>query len=165
MLKSNFCVCCGNEIPEGTWTCYACENAGKEETKPFLEMVYKEKFYKEPQILRSGVYKQHKFAIISWGTHPVAYVEDKNNHFSSYLDEDALNIDVHGGFTYYGAAYWDKKDTKTRFLGWDYAHYEDYVGHGCVLNLLGGDVGRKWTTAEIYVEVISVIEQLISIGD
>lgn len=120
------------------------------------EMVYQ----KEPkrEILFQGEYNGLKFAILSLGTHPVAYVECKIKTITSYRDPRLEELEVHGGFTYFGRGYWNEKDFSL-YLGWDYMHFLDYKGYfteNDPLNLCT----QKWTTAEIYEEVKSVIEQL-----
>lgn len=40
------------------------------------EMIYGERMG-NPDVLYSGEYRGHKFAILNLGTHPTAYVEDK----------------------------------------------------------------------------------------
>lgn len=122
------------------------------------EMIYG--FRKNPEVLYSGEFKDHKFAIISLGSHPTAYVENKMN----IIDCDDSRVDyvrVHGGFTYCDIGYWDEESKKTSWLGWDYAHYGDYVYsyYSDVMPWLD----KKWSTTEIYGEVISVIEQIIAV--
>lgn len=64
----------------------------------------------------------------------------------------------HGGFTYYGKAFWDESN-ETIYLGWDYAHCDDYMGYyNDNPELALWD--RSWTTVEIYEEVKKVIERL-----
>ncbi len=126
------------------------------------EMIYSEKSTKE--ILHSGTYQDHKFVILTLGWHPTAYVECKLDNCNSVRDERLDNIEVHGGFTYLDSAHWDDKD-KTLYLGWDYAHFMDFSGIYLKESFPKvGDyerpIGIKWTTAEIFEEVKSVIEQL-----
>ena len=117
------------------------------------EMVYEKS--KKPEVLDSGEYKGHKFAIISLGSHPTAYVENKMGIIDD--DDSRLNdVRVHGGFTYCDTGYWDEDSKQTSWLGWDYAHYGDYI-YGNTLS------GKQWTTVEIYTEVKSVIDQLIAV--
>lgn len=69
----------------------------------------------------------------------------------NYHDAD---LDVHGGLTYSGEAYW-KEDDGSFWLGWDYAHAGDYTSFG-----YNTSKSKKWTTSEIRDEVLSVIKQL-----
>lgn len=110
---------------------------------------------KKCEVLYSGVYKGHKFAIINLWSHPTAYVENK----MGIVDYNAClldNVKVHDGFTYCDTGYWDEESKKTSWLGWDYAHYGDYI-YGNTLS------GKHWATAEIYEEVKSVIDQIIAV--
>ena len=125
------------------------------------EMTYHSKRTKE--ILHRGEYKEHKFCILSLGTHPVAYVECNLEGCGSYGDERLDTVQVHGGFTYYGESYWDKED-ETIYLGWDYAHYMDYAGYEVMFPAcMRSAESKKWTTAEIFEEVKAVITQLCTI--
>lgn len=117
------------------------------------EMIYS--LIREVKVLYKGTYKNHKFCIVSLGTHPTAYVECKFDNCTSYYDRRLLDVKVHGDFTYLDKAYWDTED-KTTYLGWDYLHDGDY----CTLIPLSLFFGKRWTTQEIYDEVKSVIEQL-----
>lgn len=124
------------------------------------EMVYSANRIKE--VLHSGEYKGYKFCILNLGTHPTAYVECKLENCCSYNDERLDNISVHGGFTYFGEGYWDKNEKN--YLGWDYAHYLDYAGYELMFPKSMRSFGnKKWTTSEIYEEVKSVIDQLITV--
>lgn len=110
------------------------------------------------EILGGGTYKCHLYAILSLGTHPTAYVEDKLGA-RGYEDEMLDDVKVHGGFTFCGYSHWEGSSVK--YLGWDYAHYEDYAGYE---ELFPEDMrrgGKKWTTEEIMEEVKSAIDQLI----
>lgn len=124
------------------------------------EMIYQNN--RKIEVIHSGEYAGYKFAILNLGTHPTAYVENKNG-FSDYNEaNDKTNWLPHGGFTYYGEAYWNKED-KTTYLGWDYAHCTDWASYwsdseNLILN------NHKWTTAEIFKEVKSVIHTLKKYG-
>ena len=67
------------------------------------EMIYQSKSTKA--VLYSGIYKDHKFAIVSLGTHPCAYIECKLKRTFDYDDSCFYGIDVHGGLTFCGGAY------------------------------------------------------------
>lgn len=119
-------------------------------------MIY-EKINK-PLILYKGIYNNHKICIISLGSHPTAYVECKFENCNNEFDKRLNLICVHGGFTYVGDPYWSDIDS-SRYIGWDYSHFNDYTLH---LNTLYKPL-KKWTTIEIYEEVKYVINQLINI--
>lgn len=121
------------------------------------KMIYKKD--REIKILLSGQYRGRKFAILSLGVHPTAYVELKEEEFQMSENYDNYDLDVHGGFTYIGEAYWDKQDN-SKYIGWDYAHLGDFSGVFLIRddNYWNTD-DKQWTTEEIFKEVISVIEQ------
>lgn len=115
------------------------------------EMIYNRE-QRKAEILEQGEYKGHKFVILSLGSHPTAYVENKIKAVN-YDDEHLNDIEVHGGFTYCREAYWNKADD-TNYLGWDYTHYNDY---NAFIPEVGG---KRYTTEEIFEEVKHVIDQL-----
>ena len=120
--------------------------------------------HRTKEILYIGEYKGHKFCIMNLGIHPTAYVENKIHNLNTYDDERLYEIDVHGGFTYLDGCYWDLTD-KDVYLGWDYGHCWDYAGFYEEYALTDRNEYKRWTTAEIYDEVKSVIEQLIPIEE
>lgn len=105
------------------------------------EMIYKERCY---EILDQGEYKGRKYFIISYGTYPCAYIENKEN----YTCNDLKNLNVHGGISFEGSK------ENTNVIGWDYGHCCDFVSDAPNLG------GKQWTTREIKEEVFSVIDQL-----
>ena len=118
------------------------------------EMIYGRR--KKPEVLYHGKYKDHKFAILSLGSHPTAYIENK----MGIIDYDDFRINdvwVHGGFTYCDIGYWNDESKKSSWLGWDYAHFNDYYYTNPPLD------GKQWTTEEIYDEVKWVIDHIIEI--
>lgn len=110
------------------------------------------------KVLHKGEFKGFKFAIVSYGTHPCCYVFLPKEHKYYGKSYDEIDIDCHGGLTY--------SDEELIFnplvyndwvIGWDYAHYNDYMGY------YGSDSfenSKKWTTEELFEEVKQVIEQL-----
>ena len=119
------------------------------------EMIYG--YDREKEILYKGEYRGRKFAIVSMGIHPNAYVELKEKEVQKSKSYDDYDLDVHGGFTYLGNAHWDEED-KLTYIGWDYAHYGDYSGLWEEFHPINF-YARKWTTEEIFREVKNVIEQ------
>lgn len=93
-------------------------------------------------------------AIMNMGGYPCAYVKFpgiENVESYDYITVFS-NIPVHGGFSYLG----DRDDWGLDgiWLGWDYAHCDDYFDfHGCPVGY-----GKKWTTEEILEEARSVID-------
>lgn len=111
-------------------------------------------------------------AIISYGSHPCAYIKvpealiDKVEERTGVKRSEGGFYDYvdgwpHGGFTYYGdAPISDLPDG--RYLGWDYAHYGDYTYTdmpelGLVFN---HDDEKKWTTEEIYKEAVETLKEI-----
>lgn len=111
-------------------------------------------------MLDEGVYKGFHYAIVSFGTHPCAYVQIPEGHkLYNVSDEDKLiDIDCHGGITHVSTTGLIKPSNENHrdghWIGWDYAGYlpVDFT----MTNGL-----KKWTTKEILEEVKDVIEQLI----
>lgn len=106
------------------------------------------------EVLAEGSYKTYLYQIISYGTHPCAYVKIARNHpwFNKYYDD--MNIDCHGGLTY------GRHGHNDYWIGWDYSHYGDYNGSE---EMFPEDVrmgGKKYTTEEIFEDVKHVIDQL-----
>lgn len=120
------------------------------------EMIYQKE--REMKVLHSGKYAGRKFAIISRGVFPVAYVELKPEELKKSISYDDYDISVHGGFTYLGKAYWNDQD-KSTYIGWDYAHCDDYCGYYSEEYLPAFMHNIRYTTEEIFLEVKSVIEQ------
>lgn len=132
------------------------------------EMEYKTK--REHKVLYIGKHRGYKFYILSLGTHPTAYVKipKKNKLYGlDYLDVDNVldyldtDINVHGGFTFSDDHLYLNKHSrpiKGWFLGWDYAHCYDYVGFYDTLPTIFE--GKKWTTKEIILECMEVIDQI-----
>ena len=124
------------------------------------EMIYGER-KENPDVLYSGEYKEHKFAILNLGTHPTAYIEDKVG-LSGYEDFRLDGVSVHGGFTFYDTGYWGDEHKKISWLGWGYGHSGDFMGYYST-DYPFYYSSKQWTTAEIYEEVKSVIRQIIKV--
>ncbi len=114
---------------------------------------------KRVSVLDQGEIGGYGYAILSLGTHPVAYVEIPNGHPVYKKNYHDVDLDVHGGLTYSGNAYW-KEDDGSFWLGWDYAHAGDYTSFG-----YNTSKSKKWTTSEIRDEVLSVIKKLEKIWE
>lgn len=130
--------------------------------------LYKEMVYgpdSKLEILLEGTYKGYQFYILNLGTHPTAYVEiprESKLFGKGYnkIYEMEIDIDVHGGLTYASDKLHSIKEN-TWFIGWDYAHAGDYAGYEEILPSKIRTGGYKWTTKEIFDDVVSVIEQII----
>lgn len=115
---------------------------------PIKSMVYNPE---ESDILAEGEYKGIPFCIISYGTHPCAYIA------SDEYDPDPVTMKIQ----------WDKGSVKVTYLehdypiggywniGWDYAHSGDYFAG------FSNPHGKKWTTEEILDDVRNVIDTIM----
>lgn len=115
------------------------------------------------EVLLEGTYKGYQFYILNLGTHPTAYVEiPRGNKLfrKGYMEiyDMGIDIDVHGGLTYADDHLQDIKEN-TWFIGWDYAHCFDYYG-GYVIASNLNEKSKKWTTEEIFEDVVKAIEQI-----
>lgn len=119
------------------------------------EMIY-EAYRKEAEILCDKQYRGYRFLVVSYGTNPCGYVELKEGQKYYGCEDYEFDVDVHGGLTWAGGL----RFTDGWFIGWDYAHYNDFCGY---------DDDRRgykrWTTQEIINEAKSVIDQLIDLGN
>lgn len=106
------------------------------------------------------------YYILSLGTHPTAYIKIPENHrlFGKTIKEiyDEVNIEVNGGITYSDYELWisNTKKIEGHFIGWDYAHYGDYMGFEEKLPIRLRIGGKKWTTKEIFREVKETCYQI-----
>lgn len=123
------------------------------------KMEYKNEMSRE--LLAKGEYLGYKYYILSLGTHPTAYVEIPKDEKHSLEEIEAL--EVHGGITYNeNILNIGEKALKGWFIGWDYAHYGDYLGYEMLYPERYRTNGKKWTSMEIKEEAYKVIDQLRS---
>lgn len=126
----------------------------------YKQMVYGTK--RKVEILFEGTYNGYQFYILNLGTHPTAYIEIPKTNKLFGKDYDYIDINVHGGLTYASDHLQDiKKDTW--FIGWDYMHYGDYSGYDSITGLMPAN-SKKWTTEEMFDDVVNAIEQIIEEG-
>lgn len=122
------------------------------------EMIYSNKHTTE--VLLKGEYLGYKWVIISYGTHPCAYVKLPKNSKLISLGEE-IPVDCHGGITFISSEGLSQLKTVEKnegfFIGWDYAHAGDQIG----LNQFEWD--KKWTVNEIQEEIRDVVIQLIEL--
>ena len=124
-----------------------------------IEMTYTDRL-KEPLLLSKGQYKYYQYYILSFGSHPTAYIEVPRGHPLWFKDYDIANnfIIVHGGLTY-SNNYLPGQNTGEWTIGWVYAHAYD-----CYYSSLFSEVyGKQYKTREIFTDVKSVINQLIEL--
>ena len=127
-----------------------------------LNVEYKQMEYqkeRKKEILCEGKYKNFQFYILNLGTHPTAYVEIPRDSILFGKGYNQIDIDVHGGLTFADSSLIGVK-TNSWFIGWDYAHCTDYIGYD--IDFEFNRSAKRWTTEEIFEDVVSVIEQLIN---
>lgn len=119
------------------------------------------------EILDTGKYLGFTYYILNLGTHPTAYIKIPKTHKYYGIDYNDLDINVHGGLTYSkNKLIINFKELKGWFIGWDYAHYGDYVSWQektlSKIKEWGSSKfsNKKWTTQEILEDVKSVCKQL-----
>lgn len=133
------------------------------EENEMKEMVYQKD--EKIEVLYHDFYKGYEFYIMNLGAHPTAYVNVINNKLLAMKDYNDIDISVHGCLTFSEDSLYINNETravKGWFIGWDYAHYGDYVGYDVNLPIDVRKRLKKWTTEEIYEDVKSVIEQCIN---
>ena len=120
------------------------------------------------EVLYHGVIDGVECAIINTrGSHPCAYINVPKSILDKYdnpeLDCDKWYADCHGGFTYANIkCHGIDGDEKGFWLGWDYAHCDDYtctVVDGKVV-FPPRDYEKIWTPAEVLENVIDTIHSL-----
>ena len=118
------------------------------------------------QVLMEGDYEDRHFAIVrrSLGF-PDAYVEIKEDDYIYKADcEDSQRYElyqgcVHGGATFYDRCYWNKEDNRW-YLGWDYGHCGDYQEYHPYTEEDSYETDKKWTLAEILMQIAGVIADI-----
>ena len=122
------------------------------------EMVYSAKRLNPPEVLAKEEYGGFHFYVLNLGTHPCAYV-DVTDTFLNGKEYGSIDIRCHGGWTY-SREYLHGIDKKGWFIGWDYAHYNDFAGYELEMPMDIRTIGKKWTTFEIINECKMVIDQI-----
>lgn len=122
-----------------------------------LKMVYKPE--RKEEVLYKGEYKGFEYKIVSYGSHPCCYVAIPKNHKFYNKHYDDIGVICHGGLTYA-----EKEKDNKYWIGWDFAHYGDYIGV-CEMQILKEykhlhKNDKKWNTEELLEEIKKVIEQL-----
>lgn len=103
------------------------------------------------RIFAQGELNGHEWFIVSYGSHPCAYV--KSDIPEKLQDE----IIVHGGITFCGKVF-PEFMTDGRIIGWDYNHCCDHNAENAYL------CGKQWSVPEIQEDVADVINQLNEMG-
>ena len=121
-------------------------------------MIYNKNRPGSAEQIAGGTYKNFDYYVLNLKTHPTAYIDVTNSPLNG-CDED-IDISCHGGITW-GDNFVKYIDKKGWFIGWDYAHYGDYMDYGdtSLNNMFSND--KKWTTEEIVEECKNVIDQIV----
>lgn len=128
------------------------------------EMIYQTE--RKIETLDTGYCLGLLYYILNLGTHPCAYVKIPKTHKFYKKDYDDIDIDVHGGLTYSRDFLWVSENQKVKgwFIGWDYAHYGDYLGFEMlpIFNNLAKQQNKdkRWSTEEIFKDVKEVCYQI-----
>lgn len=123
------------------------------------EMVYVDEGKIDAKIVDQGNFEGYDWIIVSYGTHPCAYVTIEPGHelfgkkYEKYYHIYS-QFNVHGGITYSEAGLHNLIDVGKWVIGWDYNHYDDYNTN---MPEFGG---HKYTTEEIFQDVVSCISCL-----
>ena len=126
-----------------------------------LEMKYESYIKEKPKLLYTDTYKGYEYYITSMGSHPCAYIviEPDDKLYGKSCDE-LSDIPVHGGVTY-AETYLSDWVTDKWVIGWDYWHGDDYNGiNGEMLMTRFERDLKKWTTKEIQVEIMDLIDYI-----
>ena len=109
-----------------------------------------------------GVYRKHRFVVVSYNGHPNAYVEAANPYrfdinYSDNNDE-GIYINCHGGISFSGTRQYRHGGKTTTFkgIGWDYSHWGDFCPYS---NWSSGTT--RYKINEICSECVDVINQII----
>ena len=105
------------------------------------------------------------YVVNQGGSHPCAYVVLHKGHVFNGLHYDDIPVECHGGLTYgKGELEGVKLEDGEYVIGWDYAHWGDFVS-GMDIGGSGGFNPKKWTTEEVVNEVTEVCKQLRELND
>lgn len=128
------------------------------------EMIY-DPAIKDVILLDNGIYKNFEYYIVNrGGEYPLAYIkvpDDLKISCEDYfeIDLDSPHEDLTFGCENDIPPMLEEIDgvTKGNYLGWDYAHCDDWLGY---YNPDSFMPGKKWTTEEILEQVKNTIEEM-----
>lgn len=123
-------------------------------------MIYQKVRLNSPEQIAKGNYNDFDYYVLSMGTHPCAYIDVTNTELDG-KEYDEIDLNCHGGLTYSESGLATTSKTGW-FIGWDYAHCNDYSGYytesdGSLYHL------KRWTTQEIINECKEVIDQIVKL--
>lgn len=135
------------------------------------EMIYRPK--RKIELLYNQIYKGYHYYILSLGVHPTAYIEIPRSNILfnknwKQLYDMGVYLPVNGGITYSSDKLWTGDNTimqNSWFIGWDYAHCDDYLGYDELYPLEIRTGGKKWTIKEIIKECENGIDYINSLLD
>ena len=138
----------------------------KNDEKIKIEMTGKQLYditAKNPERVAHGFYRGFHFYVLTMGSHPCAYVDVTETELNG-KDYESIDIECHYGLTY-SRKYLNTVDKKGWFIGWDYAHYNDFLTFNELLAKKYGEPYRahKYTLTEIVKECANVIDQIIEL--
>ena len=119
------------------------------------EMIY-ENNQRSPEQLAAGTFLGYSYYVLSFGTHPCAYVGHPRNNKYFGQNCDDIPVECHGGLTY-SSHKLHTVDHTGWFIGWDYAHWGDYVGY---LPASLNEGNKQYTTVEMVEDCWEVILQI-----
>jgi len=103
------------------------------------------------------------YTIVDMGSHAYACVGVPDTHPFSGMTDETIPLEVHGGITYKSYNVKRFPYPNLMWIGWDYAHNEDYTEYTSKLGIVGSDDIRptKHTFEMVHVDVMDAIKQII----
>ena len=126
-----------------------------------IEMVYS--IERRCFVLDKGTYNGFKYVIVSYGTHPCCYIFIPKGHRLYGKSYEDIDVTCHGGLTFsQDDLCFNPLPNDEWVIGWDYAHYDDYMGYYDmeIMKKYDHSNNKKWTTKELLEDVKKVIGQL-----
>jgi len=114
------------------------------------------------EVLIQDTYRGYEYVIVTYGSHPCAYVKMLENSKNYEKNYDDIDINVHGGLTFGDDLTRVRKDLTGWYIGWDYAHLGDFTFYN---HSLGISPEKKYTINEIEIDCKDVINQLIHLEE
>lgn len=106
------------------------------------------------------------YVVNQGGSHPCAYVVLHKGHVFNGVEYDDIPVKCHGGLTYGSSSLEGVKLEDGEYvIGWDYAHWGDFIAGMDAVDSDKQVPPNKWTTEEIVNEVIEVCRQLRDLND
>jgi hypothetical protein len=123
-------------------------------------VVYADDHYEKCEVIASGHYNGLNYYVKNIGhMHPTAYVEIPQGH-KAFCQKKLYDLECHYGVTFnemYLGGVDDKGAREHQFVGWDYAHYGDYISYYKEKEELARH-SHRWTTEEIVKECKEAID-------